>query len=139
MTVTWSGLSRTRFTGVLLAKMRNCTWEDRAEEVLALRKCTRDEHKDVRSNERVMKTMWSFVENVRTEAPDPYEGWEAPGAGDDPPPKKKAPKALKAPKAPKAPAKKRKHREDDDSDDKFTARAPKLRPKSESNGVRFVA
>ncbi|KAF8514161.1 hypothetical protein JB92DRAFT_3096266 [Gautieria morchelliformis] len=123
------------FIGVLLAKMRNCTWDDRAEEVLALRKHTRDEHKDVRTNERVMKTMWSFVEKVRTEAPDPYEGWEAPGAEDDDPPQKK-----KAPKATKAPTKKRKRKDDDDSDAKFrpTARAPKPRPKPESNGAHVL-
>lgn len=116
--------------------MRNCSWEDRAEEVLALRRCTREAHKDVRSNERVMKTMWNFVENVKTEAPDPYEGWEAPGAEDDLPQKKKPS------------VKKRKRKDDDDADVKHRPaprtpkpRTPSSRPKQETtpNGVRFVA
>ena len=132
MGVIGSGLSYQIFiTGVLLAKMRTCPWEDRAEEVLALRRCTREAHKDVRSNERVMKTMWNFVEGVKTEAPDPYEGWEAPGAENDLPQKKKAP------------SKKRK-RNDDDAEVRHTPLPPKsrgARPKQEAtpNGVRFVA
>lgn len=135
MDVTRFGPSyQTSITGVLLAKMRNSSWEDRAEAVLALRRCTREAHKDVRSNERVMKTMWNFIENVKTDAPDPYEGWEAPGADDEPVQKKKNP------------VKKRKRKDDDEAEVKArpNPRTPKSRKsgvKQETtpNGVRFVA
>lgn len=116
--------------GVLLAKMRNCSWEDRAGEVLALRRCTREAHKDVRSNQRVMKTMWDFISNVSIGTADPYEGWERPGVeDDDPPPKKKA-------------VTKRKRQDDDKTEDPKVARRtskPRLKQEPLSNGVRFVA
>ncbi|KAF8585948.1 hypothetical protein K439DRAFT_1659991 [Ramaria rubella] len=118
------------FIGVLLAKMRNSPWEDRAEAVLKMRQCTREAHKDIRSNERVMKTMWTYVEKVKTNVADPYEGWEGPGTDGDPPIKKKV-------------IKKRKRKEEDD-DMNIWRPAPRTARKQldippMSNGVRFVA
>lgn len=121
--------------GILLAKMRDCSWEDRADDVLAMRRYTRELHKDVRSNERVMKSMWGFVENVKTPFADPYEGWEAPGADEGP--KKKV-------------TGKRKRNDEGDPDEgyrssqvKGTVRTLKTRSKLENesllSGVRFVA
>lgn len=127
VTEIWS-VSGTYIAGVLLAKLRNCSWEERAKAVLDLRTFTRELHKDVRGNERVMKTMWQFVEKVKTESANPFEGWEAPGAVDDPPPKKKADK-------------KRKREKDDDAPHRPTPRKLRspLKQEPTSNGVPFVA
>lgn len=59
--------------------MRNASYEAMAEQILALRSYTRQLHKDVRSNERVMRSMWEFIEAVKLNDPDPFQGWEAPG------------------------------------------------------------
>jgi len=125
------------FIGLLLAKMRNCSSADCAEKVLALRKHTRSLHKDVRSNERVMKSMWEYIERLDISGPDPYDGWEGPGAVTVAPKKKS-----------KVTATKRKRNNDDD-DEMVMPKAPRVptkpqvkvqKPRSSyGNGVQFVA
>ncbi|KIJ49478.1 hypothetical protein M422DRAFT_27843 [Sphaerobolus stellatus SS14] len=68
------------FIGLLLAKMRHCSYKDMGKQALELRQYTRSQHKDIRSNERVMKSMWTFVQGVKTGEANPYRDWEGPGS-----------------------------------------------------------
>jgi hypothetical protein len=75
-----------------------------------------------------MKSMWQFVEGIKTESANPFAGWETPGDMDDAPAKKKA-------------VGKRKRDDDADEVSRRATRTPRSRLKQEptSNGVPFVA
>ncbi|KAF8514206.1 hypothetical protein BU17DRAFT_52702 [Hysterangium stoloniferum] len=126
------------FIGILLAKMRNCNSEDCAEKVLAMRKHTRSLHKDVRSNERVMKSMWEYIERLEISGGDPFADWEGPGA-----------ETVVTIKKSKTITTKRKRKTDDDDGEVVMPKAPRAPAKprakvqklrsSYGNGVQFVA
>ncbi|GJJ06450.1 hypothetical protein Clacol_000642 [Clathrus columnatus] len=65
--------------GILLVKMRNCPWPERAAQVSAMRTHTRSKHKDIRGNDQVMKTMWVFIDQISTKGAS-FEGWDSPAA-----------------------------------------------------------
>lgn len=52
-------------TGVLLFIMTGVDNEVTAEEIENLRRHVRKEHKDVRANNRVVATLWDFIEEVQ--------------------------------------------------------------------------
>ncbi|KAI5123694.1 hypothetical protein M0805_001722 [Coniferiporia weirii] len=50
------------FIGVLLAVLSDCSDEVKSAEVLNLRQYVRTQHKDIRANNRVIASMWDFIE-----------------------------------------------------------------------------
>lgn len=113
--------------------MRNCSWEDRAEQILAMRKHVRSLYKDIRANERVMKAMWIFIDQISIKGAT-FEDWESPVAT-----ARKTTQKRRRDDAGDSMDQAGYHSKVQDSGAGAKSKIAKLPKRTDGNGVRFVA